>query len=157
MECSNLDLCDEEWKVIDEAQNKVSRLCQNVRSTLFYVAGYIAKKESLQNDSSQDIHENIDPDDIVFLNGLNRGLLTIPPKELFHFCLLSYSFFLTSRKHLCLKRLVYCLTILHDSHFGLENKERIVQRLATTILSGFVRKENDQKHEAHIRKQIKLS
>ena len=126
------------------------------RSLLFYIAGYIAKKEGLR--CEQNLDDFIDPGDQDFLVILNRGLLTLPPKDLFYLCQASFIFFKTSGRHLCHRRLVHCLSTLYDHFFNFKNSHDICKRLSNIFLSGFIRRENDLiRIKDDTRKKVKLS
>ena len=116
----------------------------------------LLKKEGLR--CEQNLDDFIDPGDQDFLVILNRGLLTLPPKDLFYLCQASFIFFKTSGRHLCHRRLVHCLSTLHDHFFNLKNSHDICKRLSNIFLSGFIRRENDLiRIKDDTRKKVKLS
>ena len=154
--CNDMVLSDDELSLIDNAPNGAHTLSTRERSLLFYISGFIAKKECLQ--SEPNLQDYIDPGDSDFLEILNRGLLTLPPKNLFYFSQASYVFFKRSPPHLCHKKLTYSLLMLQNHFFNFENPQSICRRMANIFLSGFVRRENDLMHEKQDRrKKIKLS
>ena len=153
--CCTDPLTEKELSSIDDAPFKVYSLSDTKRSSLFYVAGYIAKKEG--HTSNPNSADDFDFEDKEFFNNLNRGLLTIPSRDLFHFTLSSYVFFKTEF-FTCSNRLKKCLTIIHDHSFNFCNVSSICSRLANTFFSGYVTKVNDSVvNDKNERKRIKLS
>lgn len=150
MECCTVPLSEEELLLLDDAAENIHFISECERSSLYFISGYVAKKEMLRTASSEtppncDVH-----DDGEFTRLVSRGKLCLPPKHIFWFSLLAYSFF-CSCKMKCRSRFVKAVTILYQSlpdeaQQVFDNKEiNVIRRLANTFFSGYVRKESEEK------------
>lgn len=155
--CCVLELSDEQWETIDTLFNHVSCLNDNERQTIFYIAGYIYKKENMKNTADQTTAE-LELSDCEFLSLVSRGKLSFPSEELFNFSLLCYAFF-KKFEHRCKTFLVRIFLIIFESYFfEFAFPEKSVSRLANTFMKGLVRKHNDSFAIAsNDRKRKKLS
>ena len=88
--CCISELSIDEWETLDTLFNVLHSVTECERQTLFYIAGYIHKKENM-TEHVTDL--NIIGDDSEFLSLVSRGRLAFPSEELFNFSLLSYIFF----------------------------------------------------------------
>ena len=95
--CEHLELSPTDSDIIDDIQQRALDISVEERNTLFYIAGFLCKKEDITQ--TEQIVDSTDyEEDSEFLQLLSRGALTYPSQEIFQFCLLSYSFFSQSNK-----------------------------------------------------------
>jgi hypothetical protein len=135
--CTREDVSSDEAEIIDDLEKLSLEVSVNERSALFYIAGYIAKKENMEAVGG------IDSDDSEFTRLVSRGRLMYPPAYLFDFCLLCYAFYTRCPKS-CRRELVRIFGTIRDSYADFtENENRVSCRLANTIMSGHVKKVND--------------
>lgn len=153
--CCTSSISDDELQLVDDIADKIDLLTIQERNALFYVAGYITKKEHLITCEPTGIEMSSDSE---FLSLVSRGKLTYPSSQLFNYTLCCYAFFSASVSDKCLKRLTNVFSFLHDVFlFDLDRKDAINVRLVNTFCKGFVRKVNDiNMNKAQMKKLQKL-
>lgn len=154
--CCVSEFSIEEWETLDTLFNDLHRLTECERQTIFYIAGYIHKKEHMtETNCVTDVNGS---DDSEFLSLVSRGRLTFPSEELFNFSLLSYVFF-KKFENRCKQRIVRIFSVLYECYFfEFLPKDKVISRLGNIFMKGLVRKWNDSLPAAsNERKRIKLS
>ena len=130
--------------MVDDALKKIENVTFSEKSALFYICGYICKKLEIACPSSN--ANNLGLDSVMnFTRLVSRGLLKIPPPNIFHFSLLSFCVFQNLsfsvpcfRKMKRLFLLVYSGYLFHFSHH-----EKIASKLINTFFSGFTKRDNN--------------
>ena len=79
-DCCKEDLSEEVWEYIESCFQNTSTLTDIEKSTLYYISGYVAKKENIVED---DIHTERENPQTEFLNLVSRGKLHHPREDLF--------------------------------------------------------------------------
>jgi hypothetical protein len=142
--CCSKDFNDVELDIVDQAMMDFPSGTEEEHASLFYICGYIAKTvPSVPNGS---IFDCIPPES-EFTNNLNRGLLTLPCIELFHFSKMAYFVFshLTQLPDfpLCSVRVQKLLMILLSSTpFDFEENEKVCRKLTNTFYKGLMQQRN---------------
>ena len=159
--CQKLELTDSDVNLIDELESRALDLTQEEQNSIFYVAGYVSKKEKYSSNSSDqdaDLLAENNNNNSEFLNLVSRGKLTSPPVKLFEYCLLCYAFYKNSPKT-CRRQIIYIFEKIHDSYSDFAVNEGVNRRIANTIMSGYVRSVSDLNSDKSVdsRKIMKLS
>ena len=77
--CCEQSLTESEWDTIDNIPSLVGHLSIEVKSSLYYIGGYIAYSEGIENDAPPDIQIP----ESEFTSLVSRGRLTHPPEWVF--------------------------------------------------------------------------
>ena len=101
-DCCSADLNEEEISMLDECFELVATLTENEKSAIYYIAGYVAKKEDLavSNDGYFNGHPSFD-----FASPLSRGKLSHPPIDLFDLSCALFTYYKHVEKT-CIKHLL---------------------------------------------------
>ena len=154
-QCYDQEISDDEFEVIDDLHSKLETLSITERNALFYVAGYVCKKENIFLSDPQNLEES------EFTTLVSRGKLAYPSSDIFDFTLTCYAFFESSSPNqTCSKHLSKVFSLLYEAFlFDFSNKNSVIHRLVNTFMKGFVRKVNDlnRKSVSTSRKASKFS
>lgn len=137
--CCATCLSDDEVAFLDYCPEAADNLSPEENASIYYVCGYIAKKVGLASSRSTSPESN-------FTELVSRGLLTYPPKWLFVFGQLSYSFFVSSGIR-CVTRLSQAFVLVYETFFDMTidypTLSSICRRLSNCVLKGFVRRDSE--------------
>ena len=86
-----LSSSDEDIELVENCFSEASNINDKERSTLYYISGYVAFKENMGVDLSENLPELSAEGE--FLKLVSRGKLSHPPADLFDLSLYYYSFF----------------------------------------------------------------
>ncbi len=139
---------------------QVESITVEEHSALYFICGYITKKENLK--ATDDILVAGNDNQVVdseFTTLLSRGQLTYPSGELYTFSLLCYCVFLSLKGVSCRTKLSKIFRIIYDSFiFSFGSTESVIRRLLNTLYNGYVKDVNDSaSSEQTMRKKRKLA
>jgi hypothetical protein len=134
--CYKEPLTDQEWEVIDDCVSHIPTISDHELGSLFFVAGYIAMKERIENTEPNMEHGE-------FLDLVSRGKLHQPPAWLFHFAQATYAAFkdLTNKK--CRIHLTNIFNEIFHAHFIENLHSSDPTRLCNCYMKGEVRRYED--------------
>ena len=135
--CFATCLSDDEVAFLDYCPEAADNLSPEENASIYYVCGYIAKKNRTSRATSPESN---------FTELVSRGLLTYPPKWLFVFGQLTYSFFVSSGIR-CVTRLSQAFVLVYETFFDMTidypTLSSICRRLSNCVLKGFVRRDSE--------------
>ena len=143
--CTHPHITDEEWDVIDNIHDHALAISPEERSSLFYIAGFIRKKEGISTLDTElsDYIADSNSDDSEFLRLVSRGKLTYPETDLFEHCVLCYAFFTASTRRTCRNLLIFIFETIHAAYGEGDYTRAINMRLVNTFFSGLIKRVND--------------
>ena len=154
-DCCNYDLFDreEDEQLIDRAFMEASELSVHERSMLFYVSGYVAKKEGLPY---SDAEAATDIPECEFTLELSRGGLALPPLLLFDMSLYLYTFFKLRQQKCCTKIFLQAFEAIHVfTEYEFPNIKKINRRFLNTFFKIFCKTSTDNLKAAKKAKRAK--
>ena len=160
------DLCDKqltdaELILLDDLPDKTCELTVDDKMSLFYIGGYVARKQTDQTEehclSGQP--EDLSPDIQAFTASLNRGGLISPSTNFFILLLHIFLFFKNTTEVSCRKRFV---TIFSDFpslfHLNMTISKAALRRIVNILMKRFASLSKDNHNtEQKRRKMAKLS
>lgn len=141
--CCSSDFTDDELSLLDSASDLSSHYADNNElSTLFYIAGFVSKKQGIQGESiSLDLSDHSE-----FCQFLDRGKLTYPPEYIFNFVQSCYFIFEENRIS-CSNRFVRLCEFFFDCSVSeypeTLNISSLCRQLANCFYAGHVKKLTD--------------
>jgi hypothetical protein len=138
-DCCTTPLSSIELTACDECHSLASKLSQNVKGSLYFICGYVAKKEKLLHKDSFTSAAHGE-----FTRLVSRGKLRYPPDWLFDYACLCFSVFENIPDPSCCTRIVRLFCLIFDSYFVQFTCQpsSIARRLAQCFFKGLVRKTN---------------
>ena len=130
----NSPFSDKELDVVDDALKKIENVTFSEKSALFYICGYICKKLEIACPSSN--ANNLVLDSVTnFTRLVSRGLLKIPPPNIFHFSLLSFCVFQNlSFSVPCFRKMKRLFLLVYSGYlFDFSHHEKITSKLINTF------------------------
>ena len=111
-DCCDIDLKDSEndLELVENCFQEASNLSLTEKSTLYFISGYVAKKEKIE---CSDSYDTTDLPECEFTLQLSRGGLKLPPLNLYDLSRYSYSFFKKRPAKCCTKLF---LEAFHEIH-----------------------------------------
>ena len=137
-QCDINDFEDE--MLVEAAFTVANNLSSNERSILYFISGYVARKENLKSDPNV-----IKLTESEFTELVSRGKLMHPPPLLYHLPQYLFSFFKLSPGKCCSKyfkkgfHLIYTTT-----EYSFENIHGIMQRYINCFFKAYANKEMDK-------------
>ena len=114
-ECCTTNMTDEELFMLDEAFALKSTLLETDESALYYISGYVAKKENITpNSNDMDSYAGMEYPCSEFTTLLSRGNLTHPLPELFELSCVLYCYYQNVDKS-CIKHLLHAFNEIYES------------------------------------------
>ena len=142
-DCCRLDLQDseEDLDLIEKCFEEASNLNSNEKSTLYYICGYVAKKEGIVRSDE----EYVSLSECEFTVELSRGELSLPPLNLYDLSLYYYAFFKSRNVKCCTKIFLEAFNEIHKfTGYDFPNINRINRRLCNCFFKAFVKNVSDQ-------------
>jgi len=136
----NLQSNDEDIELIETSFSQASNIAEDERSALYYIAGYVAFKENI----GVDLSENATPlpTEGEYLELVSRGKLSHPPSDLFDLSMYYYSFFKSRKQKCCQKIFLEAYEEIYIStDYYFEKIESINRRFSNCFFKAFVKKE----------------
>ena len=129
------DLSEEVWEYIVSCIQKTSMLTDIEMSILYYISGYVAKKDNIIVED--DIHTERENPVSAFLSVVSRGKLHHPREDLFDLSMYLFCHYKCVDKT-CIKRLLKGFTEIYNlTGFNVEGKQtKILQRFANCFSNG---------------------
>lgn len=139
--CCASCLTEEETELLDNCPEAVDSITPEEHGAIYYVCGYVARKDGLGSRSSSWEHEHSHFTDLV-----SRGLLSHPPHWLFVFGQFCYGYFQMSNIR-CVTRLSAAFSLVHETFFDVPIEvhclSSITRRLSNCMLKGLVRRDTE--------------
>ena len=154
-DCCIDDLYDSEQdlELVEKSFTEASNLSVNEKSTLYYISGYVAKKEGII--CSDEYDTTILPES-EFTVQLSRGGLQLPPIDLYDLSLYYYSFFKLRSAKCCTKIFLEAFQEIQNfSGYSFPNQRRINRRFVNTFFKMFVNSTRDKIRAAKDRRDTK--
>ena len=125
--------------MLDECVDLVNTLTEVEKSSMYYIAGYIASKENLSvSNESDNQHPNSE-----FTTLLSRGKLSHPPVKLFDLTCVLYTYYKKVIKS-CIQHLLIAFQQIYQScHLQYEAENRILRRLINCLSKAFSKQQCD--------------
>ena len=138
-ECCLEDLndSDADLELIVDCFVKCSNLTKEEKSILYYICGYVAKKEKLPAiGECPALKEQSE-----FTTLVSRGKLTHPPAELYELSTYCFTFFKSRSQKCCTNIYLQAFKQIYQlSHFNFEsNVDGIIRRLVNSFFSAFAK------------------
>ena len=141
-DCCSADLNENEIFMLDECFQLVDMLTVEEKSVIYYIAGYVAKKDNLAG-STDDGHFNETPAS-EFTSLVSRGKLSHPPDELFDLTCALFSYYKHVEKT-CIKHLLVGFQQIYEAfHLSFESETRILRRLINCFSKAFSKQQSDK-------------
>ena len=138
-----LSASDEDIELVETCFTIASSLNDNERSTLYYISGYVAFKESIGIDSDEKFPEI--PVEGEFLELVSRGKLSHPPDDLYDLSMYYYSFFKSRSQKCCGKVFLEAYEeIYHTTDYEFDNISGINRRFSNCFFKAFAKKESSK-------------
>ena len=134
------DLEDEIADMVEKSFTEASNLSINEKSTLYYVSGYVARKENLAS-----VQNSVKLPESEFTDLVSSGKLTHPPAAVYDFAQYLLSFFKLSQRKCCTgyyKRafnLIYTMT-----EYNFPNIDSIIRRFINCLFKSETKNENEK-------------
>ena len=140
--CCLEELSEEDWDNVATCFQRTSSLSDNEKSTLYYISGYVAKKDNIIVED--DLFSDSETPESEFLYLVSRGKLTQPREDLFDLSMYLYCYYKSAEKN-CVKRLVKGFTEIYNlTGFDFEGKQsKVLQRFANTFSNGFRKQQTE--------------
>ena len=148
-DCCSADLNEEEISMLDECFELVDMLTEKEKSSIYYVAGYVAKKDNLAV-SNDDGHSNGHPFS-EFTSLLSRGKLSHPPVELFDLTCTLFSYYKHVEKT-CIKHdNIRNVVIRRDFHINTFRYMKHLRNFLTSLQGS--QKDKQQRHKTRAERE----
>jgi hypothetical protein len=139
--CCASTLSDNEVHLIDSCPEGVERITMEEHGAIYYICGYISKKEGIPSHDEFPYTEHSQFTELV-----SRGLLIHPQKWLFIFAQFCYAYFEVCDIK-CVNRLCSVFTLIHDAFFDISvdatSLASISRRLGNCFMKGIVRRDTE--------------
>ena len=141
--CCETGLIDseEDLDLIERCFEESSNLSLVDRSSLFYMSGYVARKEGIQcsNVNTSGLPES------EFTDELSRGKLSFPPNDLYDLSLYLYSFFKLRKDKYCMKIYLEAFKEIYSyTGYRFPNERSIFKRFINCFFKAFTKNANDK-------------
>ena len=138
-DCCSESLNNEEVEMLDECFDLASTLTEVEKSSLYYIAGYVAAKENLSvSDESDNQHPNSE-----FTTLLSRGKLSHLPVKPFDLTCVLYTYYKKVTKS-CIQHLLIAFQQIYESrHLEYEAENRILRGLINCFSKAFSKQQCD--------------
>ena len=156
-ECCTNTLKEVELFMLDESFVLRSTLSETEESALYYISGYVARKENITTSSSLDMenYAGIEYPSSEFTTLLSRGKLVHPPPELFELCCVLYCYYQNVDKS-CIKHLLHAFSEIYESsQVDYAEGDNILRRFVNTFSNAFSKHESDKIKEDKKKKNMK--
>lgn len=136
--CCHNQITDSELDLLDHAVQTPDLISKNESLALYYICGYVAKKENLLGSTISLSQES------EFTSLVSRGFLIHPSEELFELSRLLYSVFLSVKPECC-NRFCELASIVYEMFFdkNFENPTNVFRRFGNCFFKGLCRKESE--------------
>ena len=113
--------------LLDDCFDNTSDISIKEKSSLYYISGYISRKENLPTGEAP----TIDLPESEFTEYVSRGKLCHPPLDLYDLSLYLYAYYSTISDRTCLKRVLSGFNYIYESSFcEFDNISSILRRFA---------------------------
>jgi hypothetical protein len=139
---ATLDLSEEELHLLDVCFSETSNLTSIEKSSLYYVSGYITRKEGL-HDSSYDYVERLPESEFTKL--LSRGKLSHPPAELYDLSQYFLCYFKMKDPKCCNTVFLQAFKLIYESTgYEFDNIDKIIRRFVNCFFKTFAKNESEK-------------
>ena len=152
---------DEDIELVETSFDNASSINEDERSALYYIAGYVAFKEDLGVDLSENDPEiSPIPTEGEFLELVSRGKLSHPPSDLFDLSMYYYSFFKSRKLKCCQKIFLEAYKEIYIStDYYFDKIDAINRRFSNCFFKAFVKKEcsaikNDEQKKKRMKRKL---
>ena len=127
------------------------------RSALYYISVYVASKEDINVDNSEELTNSLDSE---FTALVSRGKLRHPPNYMYDLSLHLYTYYKLSSKTCTEKLLKEFSEMLEVIDISFNNPKSVLRRYINCFSKGFSKKESerivvDEKKKIHMKKKRK--
>ena len=127
--------------LLDDCFDNTSDISIKEKSSLYYISGYICRKENLPPGEAP----TIDLPESEITEYVSRGKLCHPPLDLYDLSLYLYAYYSSISDRTCLKRFLSGFNYIYESSFcEFDNISSILRRFANSFSKGFVKKETEK-------------
>ena len=141
--------------MLDEAFSLRCTLSDMEQSSLYYISGYVAKKEHLTIHYSVDVDQGVEYPCSEFTTLLSRGNLTHPPPELFELSCILYCYYKNVEKT-CVKHLLHAFGEIYEcSQVSYPQANSILRRFVNCFAKAFSKQETAKLAEEKQKNNIK--
>ena len=143
-DCCEVDLkdCESELELIERCFEGASDLNITEKSSLYFICGYVAKKEDVICIDVDDVVSL--PEESEFTTQLSRGKLKYPPINLYDLSQYYYAYFKSRNAKCCTKIFLEAFREIHSyTGYEFENIDSINRRFCNTFFKAFVKKSKD--------------
>ena len=154
--CCTAPLTEKEIDLLDQCFQLTVELNEVEKSSLFYIAGYIAKKHDLRNNQDE-VNVSIDSSS-EYTKQLSRGELALPTDELFNLTCVLFCYYKNVDKN-CINHVLSGFKEIYELCFlDYESGEKILRRLINCFSKAFARDKSDKlKKEQNTIKRKRLN
>jgi hypothetical protein len=138
--CCSSPISELEWDALDECLLNVSSLSSHEVGSLYFVSGYIARKENIEMHEEDKLVDDVSAE---FTRLVSRGKLHHPPEWLFNFVQAAYATFLKIPDRHCAIHITNLFLSIFDSLFAdhISSKSKgICRRFTNCCMKGEVRR-----------------
>ena len=127
--------------LLDSCFDNTSNISEKEKSSLYYISGYICRKENLPIEEAP----MINLPESEFTEFVSRGKLCHPPRDLYDLSLYLYAYYSSISDRTCLKKVLTAFNYIYESsHCEFDKISSIFRRFANTFSKGFVKKETEK-------------
>ena len=144
-DCCTDDLWDNDYflDLVERAFHEASNLSGNEKSYLYYVSGYVAKKQDMRCVDDDEYDVSLIPES-EFTTMLPRGKLRLPPIDLYNLSQYFYACLKLFPRRCCTKLLLQGLEMIQQlSGHDFPDQKRINRRFLNTFLKTYTQRVND--------------
>ena len=142
-DCCKKPLTENEVDLLDESFEVINKLSDVEKSSLFYIAGYVAQKHDLK--SNEVVEEDISKSSFSEYTALvSRGKLTFPTDELFDLTCVLYCYYKNVEKS-CIEHVLLGFREIYEiCCLNYDSGEKILRRLINCFSKAFVLDSSDE-------------
>ena len=142
-DCCSASLTEKEVDMLDQCFHLTGELTDEERSSLYYIAGYVAKKHDLcaADEEEKDSNKKTESE---FTTLLSRGKLSYPTSELYDLTCVLYNYYKNVEKE-CIEHLLVAFHEIYESSFlNFDSEEKILRRLINCFSKAFANQQSDK-------------
>ena len=135
IECCSADLKEEEVELLDTCFSDTTHLSEFDKSTVYYISGFVAKKENIGSHSTIE-----DCPQSEFTELVSRGSLCHPPIDLYELGLVLFSYYKSLPDKTCIIKVLKAFREIYEtSQCSFENEKSVLKRFLNTFSKGFAK------------------